>query len=294
MKIILCGAGGQLGTECKGVLRQSHSVCAFGSRELDIRDNKAVRDAVKDLSPDVIINCAAFTRVDASETERNSAYALNVEGPRNLARAAKEADALLVHISSDYVFDGGKEIPAPYIESDPPKPISFYGQTKWEGEEAIRTECPKHMILRTAWLYGERGGNFLKTMLRLALGRPDKPIRVVNDQYGSPTWAYRLALQVDRLITHGRGGTYHATSEGWCTWYELAVFFLENMGIRRKVLPITADEYPTAAKRPRNSILENRRLKEEGINVMVDWREDVQEFALRSRELLLLEAKGGA
>ena len=293
MKIILCGAKGQLGTECNGLLSQNHSVRALGSCELDIRDGKAVFAAVEDINPDVIINCAAFTRVDACETERESAYALNVKGPENLARAAKERDALLIHISSDYVFDGKKEVPVPYLESDPTGPVSFYGRTKWEGEEAVRNECPRHMILRTAWLYGERGGNFLKTMLRLATGRPDQPIRVVNDQYGSPTWARRLAMQIGALIMSGKGGTYHATSEGWCTWYELAVFFLETMGIRREVLPISTNEYPTAARRPKNSILENSRLKEEGINVMVDWREDVMEFSRRAGKLLILEAQGG-
>ncbi|PIV99874.1 MAG: dTDP-4-dehydrorhamnose reductase, partial [Deltaproteobacteria bacterium CG17_big_fil_post_rev_8_21_14_2_50_51_6] len=130
-------------------------------------------------------------------------------------------------------------------------------------------------------------------MLRLATGRPDQPIRVVNDQYGSPTWARRLAMQIGALIMSGKGGTYHATSEGWCTWYELAVFFLETMGIRREVLPISTNEYPTAARRPKNSILENSRLKEEGINVMVDWREDVMEFSRRAGKLLILEAQGG-
>ncbi|RJR19515.1 MAG: dTDP-4-dehydrorhamnose reductase [Desulfobacteraceae bacterium] len=293
MKILLCGGRGQLGTECNKVFGERHEVVSVGSAELDIADQEVVYNAVRRMRPHVIVNCAAFTKVDACEVERDAAWAVNVEGPRNLARAASIFEATFVHVSTDYVFDGKKKVPDPYYESDIPNPISYYGITKWEGEEAVRVECRNHMILRTAWLYGEKGGNFLKTMLRLALKGHAEAIRVVNDQFGSPTWAWRLALQMERLVTKSGRGTYHVTAEGWCTWYELAAYFLDRMKVPHRIIPIATSEYPSAATRPSNSILANRRLKEAGENIMEDWREDVKTFVDRSREILLREAAGG-
>jgi dTDP-4-dehydrorhamnose reductase len=157
----------------------------------------------------------------------------------------------------------------------------------------VREATDNHMIFRTAWMYGIRGQNFLKTMLRLALGDPKREIKVVSDQFGSPTWSYRLAQQIARLIESGGQGTYHATSEGYGTWYELATDFLYKMGEPHSFVPCTTKEYPTPAARPTNSILENRRLKEAGLNVMEDWQDDLAEFVLRFRGRLIKEASEG-
>ena len=258
---------------------------------LDITDISNVEAAVKDFGPDFILNCAAYTQVDACETKRDLARKVNVEGPRNLAVAAQKHGAQLIHISTDYVFDGRKEVPEPYTEQDETSPVSYYGVTKLEAEGAVRGATDNHMILRTAWMYGIRGQNFLKTMLRLALKDPKREIKVVNDQFGSPTWSYRLALQIARLIESEGQGTYHATSEGYGTWYELGTVFLDKMGVPHSLIPCTTEEYPTPARRPMNSILENQRLKESGVNVLQDWKSDLDEFVSRFRERLLNEIK---
>jgi dTDP-4-dehydrorhamnose reductase len=257
--------------------------------ELDITDVSEVEAVARDFGADVMINCAAFTRVDECETEKELACKVNVDGPGNLAAAAKKQGAQLIHISTDYVFDGRKKAPEAYTEQDDPGPISYYGVTKLAAEEAIRRITDNHIILRTAWLYGIRGQNFLKTMLTLALKDPQREIKIVNDQFGSPTWSYRLALQIEKLLESGGNGTYHATSEGYCTWYGLAAYFLGKMGVPHSFVPCTTEEYPTPAARPMNSILENRRLKEAGINLMQGWKSDVDEFVSRFRERLINE-----
>jgi len=291
MKVVITGGTGQLGSDCGEVLSRRFEVVSLGSKDVDITSYASVKRLLAETSPQVILNCAAFTQVDACETQRDVAWQVNVEGPRNLAAAAAEVGARLIHISTDYVFDGRKPIPEPYTETDDTGPLSYYGKTKLAAEDAIREATDNHMILRTAWMYGIRGQNFLKTMLKLAIKDPDKEIRVVNDQYGSPTWSYRLALQIDRLIDAGMPGTYHATSEGYCSWYQLAADFLSRMGVRHKVMPCTTQEYPTPAVRPANCILENRRLKESGLNLMEEWKSDVTQFVTKFRERLINETE---
>jgi len=220
------------------------------------------------------------------------AYAINVAGPRHLAASLARQGGRLLHISTDYVFDGRKPVPTPYREDDPVAPLSYYAQTKAAAEEAIRQELDDYMIVRTAWMYGRRGHNFLKTMLRLALQEPPVPIRVVNDQFGSPTWSYRLAQQLAALIAAGGQGIYHATAEGYTTWYGLATTFFQIMGLDISVTPITTAEYPTPACRPQNSILENQRLKDQGLNLMRPWQDDLQEFVSLFREALYQEIRG--
>lgn len=291
MRVLITGASGQLGTDCAEVLRLRHSVMALGSRELDITAPEAVSKTLKQHNPEVILNCAAFTKVDACETQKEKAWLVNVEGPRILSQAAKDLGALLVHVSSDYVFDGARPVPEPYTEEDDTGPVSYYGLTKWQGEEAVRQSGARHCILRTAWLYGIHGPNFLKTILTLALKNRKTPLRVVNDQWGCPTWSHRLALQIDCVLGAGVEGTLHATAEGHTSWYGLASFFLGAMGIPHWILPCPTEEYPTPAKRPRNSILENRRLKETSLNLMEPWEKDVTRFVRRFRNRLLAEAE---
>ena len=287
MKIMITGAGGQLGHDCLRVFGRTHQVFPLGRRELDITHEALVHEAVQKIRPELILNCAAHTGVDACETETALARELNVSGPRYLAESALRWGALLVHISTDYVFDGQKTVPEGYTEDDPPGPISVYGKTKLAGERAVAEVLEDHIILRTAWLYGARGHNFLKTMLKLALADPSREIRVVNDQFGSPTWSYRLALQMEKAVETGVRGVFHATSEGVCTWYDLASRFLNKMNVPHGIAPCSSDEFPTAAARPRNSILENHRLKRAGINAMAPWQEDLERYVEQFGERLL-------
>jgi dTDP-4-dehydrorhamnose reductase len=292
MKVLICGKSGQLGSDCVQTLGQIFEVIAPDEKEFDITNKEAVESVTLRVSPDAIVNCAAYTMVDACETERELAWNVNVKGPENLARAADKCGAGIIHISSDYVFDGKKRPPEPYTEGDETGPISYYGITKLESELAVRKMTDKHVIIRTAWVYGINGRNFLKTMLRLSVNNPEKELKVVNDQYGSPTWSYRLAQQIGRLIEVNAMGTYHASSEGYCTWYELAKYFLGKMDVKHNLIPCSTDEYPTPAVRPKNSILENSRLKKEKINLMQDWRKEVDTFVIKFKERLLKEAKG--
>ena len=292
MKIMITGAGGQLGQDCLQVFGAAHQVRALGHRELDITRQARVAETVENIRPDLIINCAAHTGVDACEAEEALARELNVSGPRFLAESAARRGSLLVHISTDYVFDGQKPISEGYAETDEPGPLSVYGKTKLAGEKAVGEVTENHIILRTAWLYGIMGHNFLKTMLRLACADPARELKVVNDQFGSPTWSYRLAQQIKKLVEKDGRGIYHATAEGVCTWYELAGFFLENMNVAHRLVPCTSEEFPTAAVRPRNSILENRRLKEAGINIMTPWQDDVAQYATQFSGQLLQEVAG--
>ena len=291
MKILISGGTGQLGRDCTEVLGKNHAVTPVGSKALDIAHWTAVKRFVQDLKPDVILNCAAFTRVDDCETKKELAWKVNVEGPKNLAAAAGEQGARIVHISTDYVFDGKKPVPEYYTETDTPRPVSYYGLTKLEAEKAVGAETDRYSILRTAWLYGANGQNFLKTMLNLALGDPEREIKVVHDQFGSPTWSYRLAEQIEKVMDADKNGIFHATSENYCTWYDLATAFLDDMEVPNGFIPCTTRDYPTPAKRPLNSILENQRLKAEGLNVMGDWRADLTQFVTLFKDRLMDEVK---
>jgi len=291
VKILITGAAGQLGQDCTKVLEKSHAVTPVDLGVLDITDRTAVNAFVVELKPGVILNCAAFTRVDDCETEKALAWKVNVEGPKNLASAAEARGARMIHISTDYVFDGKKPVPEYYTENDNTHPVSYYGITKLEAEKVVCEETDRYSILRTAWLYGANGQNFLKTMLRLALGDPEREIKVVHDQFGSPTWSYRLAEQIETVMDADVNGLFHATSEGHCTWYELATTFLDEMAVSNAFVPCTTCDYPTPAERPTNSILENKRLKDEGLNIMRDWRADLIQFVARFKNRLMDEVK---
>ena len=251
MRILITGGSGQLGRDCARVLKKNHHVTPVTSDALDIGDRKAVDAFVRELKPHVILNCAAFTRVDDCETQKASAWQVNAEGPKFLAAAAGTRGARMIHVSTDYVFDGNKPIPEGYTEKDQTRPVSYYGLTKLEGEKAVCAETERHTILRTAWLYGANGRNFLKTMLRLALSDPKREITVVHDQFGSPTWSYRLAEQIERVMDADVNGIFHATSEGHCTWYELATTFLNEMEVPNAIVPCATRDYPTPREKAR-------------------------------------------
>lgn len=290
MKILLLGSSGQLGTDCLRVFDDG-PIEAPDENALDLRDERPVEAVFAAFRPEVVVNCAAYTRVDDCETETDTAWEINAAVPGRLARLSRRYGARMLHVSTDYVFDGERPVPEPYVEEDEPRPLSAYGRTKLAGEVAVREACPDHAIVRTAWLYGASGANFLKTMLRLAVADPERQLRVVDDQFGSPTWSYRLARQIHRLVMQGGTGTYHATAEGYTNWFTLAATFLERMGVAHRIAPCPSEAYPTPAARPKNSILENRRLARQRIQVMRHWKEDLETFVQAHGAALITEAK---
>ena len=290
MKILVTGGRGQLGWDCREVLA-SHDVLALDLPNLDITSPDSVDSLLQLWRPDAIVNCAAYTAVDRAESDADKAFAVNRDGPALLASRAAAHDIFLVHVSTDYVFDGRRPAPQPYLETDAPAPVSVYGRSKLAGELAIAEAAPRHAILRTAWLYGSHGYNFLKTSLRRAVREPQKGLRVVADQVGCPTWSRRLATQIRAVLEAGATGVFHATGEGHCSWHEFASEFIRLMDIDCPVAPCTTADYPSTTPRPPNSILENAALKAANLCVMRDWREDLAEYVSRYRDSLLREAR---
>ncbi len=291
MKILILGSTGMLGSECKEVLSERHEVIAPTKEELDIISWDGVIETLQEVSPDVVLNCAGFTDVDACETEDFAVRKINVEGPRNLAQCSARFDCKLVHISSDYVFDGKKMMPQPYFEDDTPNPLSAYGKSKMESETAVRENSPNYIIIRSAWMYGVNGKNFVKSIVTQALQKESKVLRVVNDQFGSPTWAYRLALQIRELLEKDSVGTYHATAEGYCSRFEYAKHILDKLGIKASIESCSLKDFQDSARRPANCLLENRLLKKQGISVMHGWKKDLSAFLNKFGEKLIKEAK---
>ncbi len=280
-----------LGSHCKNVLSIDYDVIAPDKKELNIISWDVVIEKMQKISPDVVLNCAGFTDVDQCEKEDFAVRKINVEGPRNLAQCSARFNCKLIHISSDYVFSGQKSIPQPYFEDDPLGPISAYGKSKMESEVAVRENAANYIIVRTAWLYGANGKNFVKSILTQALNKKKKILKVANDQFGSPTWVHRLALQIKKLIKNDAKGTYHATSAGYCSRFEYARYILKKLKIKISVEPCTMKDYPQIAKRPANCILENRLLKKQGLNIMPDWKKDIDTFLKAFGEKLIKQAK---
>lgn len=277
-KVLVVGSKGQLGTDCMSVFGEK--ALGVDLPEIDISDRFQCLEKLDELSPSVIVNCAAYTAVDACETDP-ACWSVNADGPKHLAEWAAAKGAFLVHVSTDYVFSGDKPLFEACVESDPTNPISEYGKSKLAGEQAVLKSGAQAAILRTAWLYGSTGNNFLKTMLRLTTENPGKAFKVVNDQFGSPTCSYTLARQIQSVVDCRETGVFHATSEGYCTWYDLACAFLDRLGIEHHFVPCGTDEFPTPTKRPANSILANVRLKELGINLFGDWKEELSAYVER-------------
>ncbi|MEC4813520.1 MAG: dTDP-4-dehydrorhamnose reductase [Scytonema sp. PMC 1069.18] len=259
--ILLIGSNGQVGTELQKILSPYGNLIAVARPTVDLTQPDTLRSAIADTQPQIIINAAAYTAVDKAESEEELANAINAIAPGILAEEAKKLGAFLIHISTDYVFDGNNS--HPYKETDSTNPLSIYGKTKLLGEQAIQTACDRYLILRTAWVYGQFGkSNFVKTMLRLGAEREE--IRVVTDKIGSPTWARDIAeaiAQMIPLLTSHIVGTYHYTNSGIASWYDFAIAIFEEaqqLGFPLKVqriVPITTTEYPTPARRPSYSVL---------------------------------------
>ena len=291
MKILILGSTGMLGSECKNILGQEHEVIAPDKKELNIISWDGVIEKLQEVSPDVVLNCVGFTDVDACETEDFKVRKINVEGPRNLAQGSARFECKLVHISSDYVFDGQKMMPQPYFEDDNASPLSAYGKSKIESETAVRENSPNFIIVRTAWLYGINGKNFIKSIVNQGIQEKTKVLKVADDQFGSPTWTQTLALQIRELLRYDGRGTYHATSEGYCTRFECAKYVLEKLSIKASIEPCSMKDYKGLATRPSNCLLENRLLKKQRINIMRNWKEDLDDFLDKYGEDLIKVAK---
>ena len=275
MKVLITGANGQLGRELTKQYKEIKDVelILTGISDLDITDRKAVYEFVNNHKPEVIINCAAHTAVDKCETDVDMAYKINTIGPKNLASSAYFIGAEIVQVSTDYVFDGERDIEL--TEFDEVNPKTVYGKTKLEGEKVVSKLNPKHYIVRTAWLYGD-GNNFVKTMIKLS--ETNKTLKVVNDQKGTPTSTVDLARVIISLVKSKNYGLFHCTCKGQCTWYDLTKEIFKIKGIDTKVIPCTTDEFPRPAKRPEYSVLRNYMLELTTGDITRDWRESLEEY----------------
>jgi dTDP-4-dehydrorhamnose reductase len=250
--------------------------------ELDVTDRAALRREVEASHPDVVVNCAAWTAVDRAETEPDAAYRVNVLGARNVAQAAERIGARVVYFSTDYVFDGTAS--EPYDEDAPTGPLSVYGRTKLQGEQATREANPDHLILRLAWLYGSTGHNFVRTVLRLADEKDQ--LRIVDDQVGSPTFTEDVVHQLWTAIEEGCSGTYHCVNAGQASWHAFASRIVRRLGLTVPVVAIHTTDYPTPARRPAYSALANRKFELEGLNSMRPWEDALDDCLLRYHEAL--------
>lgn len=275
LKFMITGVAGQLGHDVMMQLKKMDlEVIAPRRDEFDLTNKDQVKKYIIKEKPDVIIHCAAYTAVDKAEDEKDLCYSVNVEGTRAVAEAAKEINAKVVYVSTDYVFDGLGE--APHSEDKITKPINYYGYTKEQGEIIIRELLYNYFIIRTSWVYGSNGNNFVKTMLKLS--EIKKEIKVVSDQVGAPTYTKDLAEFILNLVETNQYGTYHGVNEGFCSWYEFAESIFKKSGIEIKVNPISTEEYPTRAKRPLNSRLSKANTDKAGVNRMPHWEDALNRF----------------
>jgi dTDP-4-dehydrorhamnose reductase len=277
MKVLVTGANGQLGYDVIKRL-DSEGIQYLGTDRysLDITNKEKVKRIIDDYNPDVVVHCAAYTAVDKAEDEREQCHSVNVLGTKNIVTACKQTNSKMVYISTDYVFDGERN--KSFEVTDKTNPINYYGQTKREGELEVQNQLDKYFIVRISWVFGSRGNNFVKTMLRLGKDRDE--ITVVADQIGSPTYTYDLAKLLVEMIRTEKYGIYHATNEGYCSWYDFACEIFEQAGISVAVKPIKTKDYPTKAKRPVNSRLSKKSLSVFRISKLPQWKEALSNFLI--------------
>ena len=293
MKCFVTGVNGQLGHDVmneidrrgmEGIgsdisevymgMPDGSAVCTMPYQKLDITDAEEVMNVLRRVRPEVMIHCAAYTAVDAAEENEALCRKVNAEGTRNIAAACKELDIKMIYISTDYVFDGTGE--RPWEPDDKQAPVSVYGQTKYEGELAVQELLEKYFIVRIAWVFGINGKNFVKTMLKLSENHDT--LRVVNDQFGSPTYTYDLAkLLIDMALTE-KYGVYHATNEGICSWYDFACAIFKTAGIPMNVQPVSTAEYGARAKRPANSRMSKEKLSKNGFERLPAWQDALERY----------------
>jgi dTDP-4-dehydrorhamnose reductase len=284
MRYLILGAGGQLATELeRELMERGQPVLALTHAQADICDTARVACAVRDFEPDFLVNTAAYHRVDECEDQVAKSFQVNAVALQGLARVANEAGAVLVHFSTDYVFDGNKR--EPYCETDPPRPLSVYGISKLAGEWIVQRYAERYFLIRTCGLYGgkgspSKGGNFVETMIRLAA--QSRPIRVVNDQIATPTYARHLARALVPLLESRRYGLYHMTASGACSWYEFAQEIFLLTGLQADLQPVSSTEFAARARRPAYSVLDNCALRAAGFPDLPPWQQGLAEY-LRNR-----------
>ena len=275
MKVLVFGARGMLGKDLVPALSVKHQVLARDIEDLDIADQQRVQKEIETLRPQVVVNAAAYTDVDGCEAKRELAFSVNAEGARNIAAGCAASNARMIHLSTDYVFDGTSS--APYREEDPPNPLNVYGASKLQGERQIREVLENHLIIRTEWLFGRHGKNFVDTILRLAAQQEE--LRVVNDQRGAPTFTKDLSWAIEKLLEKEAKGILHITNSGSCTWFEFARQILRDKGYDHvQVIPISSEELARPAKRPANSVMDCRRYEKLTGRMMRTWQEALQEY----------------
>lgn len=274
MKILVTGVKGQLGYDVvKELEKRGHTAIGVDIDDMDITDSQVVRQVLTECAPDGVIHCAAYTAVDAAQDNEELCRRVNGLGTENIAGVCRELDCKFLYISTDYVFNG--QGTRPWKPDDKREPLNVYGQTKYEGELAAEA-LKKYFIVRTAWVFGVNGKNFIKTML--SLGKTRDSITVVDDQIGSPTYTYDLARLLADMIETEKYGCYHATNEGLCSWYEFACEIFKEAGIQVQVSPVSSDMYPSKAKRPRNSRLDKSKLQEMGFEPLPSWQDALKRY----------------
>jgi len=275
IRVLVTGVKGQLGNNVVERLNKlGIESLGVDIDDFDITDKEQTDAYILQSKPDVVIHCAAYTAVDTAEDDRERCYAVNVVGTRNIAEACKKIEAKMVYISTDYVFSG--QGMSEHTENEPTDPVNYYGYTKACGELAVREILEKYFIIRTSWLYGKNGNNFVKTMLQLAKTRDE--ITVVNDQFGAPTYTADLAVLICDMIQTAKYGTYHGVNEGYCSWYDFALSIFEQTGTDIKAIPIPSADFPTRAKRPLNSRLSKVTLDGNGYRRLPEWENALERY----------------
>ena len=276
MKVLVTGINGQLGHDVMGELKKrGYEAVGVDIEEMDITDAQCVKRVITQAAPEAVVHCSAYTAVDRAEEEVELCRRVNAEGTKNVAEVCAELDCKLLYLSTDYIFSGEGE--RPWEPGDEPDPLNVYGLTKYEGEQEIKSRINKYFIVRISWVFGINGNNFIKTMLRL--GRENGAVRVVDDQIGSPTYTYDLAVLLVDMIETEKYGEYHATNEGICSWYEFAKEIFAAAGMNEvEVTPVSSEEFPAKAKRPKNSRMSKEKLIKNGFNKLPSWQDAVKRY----------------
>ncbi len=276
MKVLVTGINGQLGHDVMGELKKrGHEAVGVDIGEMDITDAGCVKRVMTQTAPEAVIHCSAYTAVDRAEEEVELCRRVNAEGTKNVAEVCAWLDCKLLYLSTDYIFSGEGE--RPWEPGDEPDPLNVYGLTKFEGEQEIKSRMDKYFIVRISWVFGVNGNNFIKTMLRL--GRENGAVRVVDDQIGSPTYTYDLAVLLVDMIETEKYGEYHASNEGICSWYEFAKEIFAAAGMNEvEVTPVSSEEFPAKAKRPKNSRMSKEKLVKNGFNKLPSWQDAVKRY----------------
>lgn len=276
MKVLVTGVKGQLGYDVVRELeKRGHTAVGVDIDEMDITDATAVERVLTETQPEAVIHCSAFTAVDRAEDETELCRRVNVEGTGNIAKICKKLDCKMLYLSTDYIFSGDGE--RPWEPDDEASPLNAYGQSKYDGELALKKYVEKYFIVRISWVFGINGNNFIKTMLRL--GRENGAVKVVDDQIGSPTYTYDLSRLLVDMIESGRYGAYHATNEGICSWYEFAKEIFRAAGMNDvSVTPVKSGEFPVKAKRPKNSRMSKEKLVANGFTLLPAWQDAVARY----------------